>query len=177
MNEHWRCVNNKRSTLNVQLPTINHQPSTINHRPSTRAVLDGAVSGVTVFPGVTNSVSPNESARFLARRDGAQRLHREKHLERARCDAQAIVRLIVERYRPRRVYQWGSLLDARKFGTHSDIDIAVEGITAAETFFNLYGEADRLTSFSLDLVALERIEPEFAEVIRQKGKLVYEQGS
>jgi hypothetical protein len=50
----------------------------------------------------------------------------------------------------------------------------VEGILDPAEFFALYGDADRLTRFSLDLVALERIEPEFADLIRQKGIVVYD---
>jgi hypothetical protein len=66
------------------------------------------------------------------------------------------------------------LLDRRKFSERSDIDLATEGITDAATFFALYGEADRLTRLSLDLVALENIEPEFADLIRRKGRMIYE---
>jgi predicted nucleotidyltransferase len=66
-------------------------------------------------------------------------------------------------------------LDRRRFWERSDIDLAIEGITDPAAFFALYGEADRLTSFPLDLVALERVEPEFAEMIRSTGRVVYEQ--
>jgi predicted nucleotidyltransferase len=86
----------------------------------------------------------------------------------------AVLDLLRAKYRPRRVYQWGSLLDRRRFWERSDIDIAVEGVTDAATFFALYGDADRLTSLPLDLVALERLEPEFAELIKSKGVLVYD---
>ena len=89
-------------------------------------------------------------------------------------DFRAIVGLLVSKYRPSRIYQWGSLLDPRTFSEISDIDIAIEGITEAVTFFALYGEADRLTRFPLDLVELERLEPEFADIIRLKGVVVYD---
>jgi hypothetical protein len=32
----------------------------------------------------------------------------------------------------------------------------------------------KLTRFSLDIVQIEKIEPEFADSIRQSGKVVYE---
>jgi hypothetical protein len=38
----------------------------------------------------------------------------------------------------------------------------------------LLGDAMALTRFRVDIVQLERIEPEFAELIRLKGKVVYE---
>ena len=38
----------------------------------------------------------------------------------------------------------------------------------------MFGEADRIASLPLDLVAIEKVEPEFAEIIRTRGKLVYE---
>jgi hypothetical protein len=50
----------------------------------------------------------------------------------------------------------------------------VEGILKPSEFFALFGEADQMASLPLDLVALEKIEPEFAEMIRTQGRLVYE---
>ena len=75
---------------------------------------------------------------------------------------------------PRRVYQWGSLIDGHGFSDISDIDIAVEGLGSAETYFALIGDAMRMTEFPLDLVELEKIEPLHAESIRRHGRLVYE---
>ena len=56
----------------------------------------------------------------------------------------------------------------------ADIDIAVEGVDAPERFFKMYGEAEKLTGFPLDLLDINRIEPEFADIIKQKGVQVYE---
>ena len=89
-------------------------------------------------------------------------------------DFDRIVRMIVEKYRPRRIVQWGSLLRPDHFDEHSDIDIATEGILDAETWFALLGDAMELTRFPLDIVQLEKIEPEFAAQILRKGKVVYE---
>jgi hypothetical protein len=38
----------------------------------------------------------------------------------------------------------------------------------------LIGKAQAMTDFPVDIVQLEKIEPEFAESIRTDGKLVYE---
>jgi predicted nucleotidyltransferase len=89
-------------------------------------------------------------------------------------DCATIVRLLEQKYHPYKIYQWGSLLNPARFNEHSDIDLAIEGITNAEIFFSLLGDAMKLTRFSLDIVQIEKIEPEFADSIRQSGKVVYE---
>jgi hypothetical protein len=94
----------------------------------------------------------------------------------AHADQADLVELIINRYQPLKIVQWGSLLDFQTFDENSDIDIAVEGIIDAEKYFALLGDAMLLTRFPLDIVQLERIESEFAELILSKGKLIYEHG-
>jgi predicted nucleotidyltransferase len=94
--------------------------------------------------------------------------------EQAEKDFSKILSLIINEFKPTRVYQWGSLLEGNRFQEISDIDIAVEGITDPKTFFSLYRKAQALTSFPLHLVQMETIHPEYANNIRQKGKLLYE---
>jgi predicted nucleotidyltransferase len=108
--------------------------------------------------------------------DRDQRAQRqcEDLYQQASSEAKAIIELIIRKYSPLRIYQWGSLLRPNTFRPYSDIDIATEGITDAEQFFTLLGDAQKLTRFPLDLVQLERIIPEYADDIRQKGKLIYE---
>ena len=120
------------------------------------------------------SLHLEECRRFLRNRNERRQAQLDRRFERAWQDARAIIALLISKYRPERIYQWGSLLDRRRFWERSDIDIGVEGILTAAEFFGLCGEADQLTSMPLDLIALEKIEPEFAEMIRTKGKLVYE---
>jgi predicted nucleotidyltransferase len=72
------------------------------------------------------------------------------------------------------VYQWGSLIDGSHFSEISDIDIAVEGIRTADKYFALLGDAMVMTEFPLDIVQLEKIDPEFRKQIMIRGKLVYE---
>jgi predicted nucleotidyltransferase len=111
---------------------------------------------------------------FLRRREAERQAALEERFERAWNEARAIIALLISKYQPVRIYQWGSLLCRSHFWERSDIDVAVEGVLSPEAFFAMYGEADRMASVTLDLVALERIEPEFAEVIRTTGRLVYE---
>jgi predicted nucleotidyltransferase len=120
------------------------------------------------------AVDVQQARDFLRRRARRQQAAYDLLFAQAWQDVRHIVEMLVARYQPVRIYQWGSLLDRRHFTDISDIDLAVEGIPTAERFFALYGEADRLTRFSLDLVQLERLEPEFASLIRQHGAIVYD---
>ncbi len=119
-------------------------------------------------------VSEKKARLFLEKKEREKDLRLDERFVRARRDFEAIRRMIVERYRPRRIWQWGSLLDRSRFRDYSDIDIAVEGVDEPERFFKMFGEAEKLTDFSLDLLDINRIEPEFAELIKKKGVVVYE---
>jgi predicted nucleotidyltransferase len=69
----------------------------------------------------------------LARRD-RERARRIDNLEaRARNDAQAIITMLAEKYRPLRIVQWGSLLRPGQFRKWSDIDLAMEGLKDPST--------------------------------------------
>lgn len=125
------------------------------------------------------STHVDRQAAVAARRSIEFRLQRaaernEALPRRAATNAKAVIELIVEQSSPRRVYQWGSLLRESGFREYSDIDIALEGVTDDAVFFRILREAQELTSFPLDIVQLEKTEPEFAASIRQYGKLIYE---
>ena len=120
------------------------------------------------------SLHLEQCRRFLQRREEQRQVRLDRRFEQAWQDERVIIELLIAKYRPKRIYQWGSLFDRRRFWERSDIDIAVEGILTPAEFFALYGEADHLASLPLDLVALEKIEPSFAEQIRTKGRLPYE---
>jgi len=116
-----------------------------------------------------------KAARQFLKKKELKIIQRNKELfEKAENDCRNIVTMIIEKYSPKRVYQWGSLLHPDQFREYSDIDLAVEGITDVEIFFSLIGDAMRLTRFHLDIVQIEKIEPEFAESIITRGKTVYE---
>ena len=104
------------------------------------------------------------------------RMVRERHqrFEKAWQDFDNIVALLVKRHKPKRIYQWGSLLNEKYFSAISDIDIAIEGVKSAEQYFQMIGEAMELTDFALDLVDIEKIDPVHGESIRKRGRLVYE---
>ncbi len=89
-------------------------------------------------------------------------------------DFDKIVQMIIEKYNPKQIYQWGSLLSKNKFTDFSDIDIAISGLQDAETFFQLLSDAEDLSSFPLDIVDLEKIHILHKKMILDKGKLIYE---
>jgi len=113
---------------------------------------------------------------FLAGKRQRRQAELDRRFAQAWQDFENIVAAIVERHRPRRIYQWGSLLRREHFYEISDIDITVEGVLDPERFIAMHGEAMALTSFPLDLVQIEKIHPLHARDIRAKGRVVYEQG-
>lgn len=120
------------------------------------------------------TVSPRTTAEFLRRKQRLKDEILDIRFAEMWKDASAIVTGIAERFSPVRIYQWGSLLDRARFRQYSDIDIAVEGVPDTRTYAQLEAMAWGMTDFPLDLVRLERIEPEYADIIRQKGVVVYE---
>lgn len=111
---------------------------------------------------------------FIQQKERKSKQENHKLFEKAWDDFDLIKETLIKNYNPKRVYQWGSLLNERDFSEISDIDIAVEGVKSAEEFFQMFGDADKLTNFPLDLVEIEKIEPIHARSIRKKGRLVYE---
>jgi predicted nucleotidyltransferase len=113
---------------------------------------------------------------FLDRKRESRSSRLKVKWEEAQRDFERIVEHIRLRYKPRRIYQWGSLLDLSRFSEISDIDIALEGIDRPEEYFAILGDAMKLTDFPLDIVEMNKLDPETAEGIRKKGRLVYESG-
>ena len=111
---------------------------------------------------------------FLARK----RKHKDSKLnamyESACRDVERIICALSDKYPDCRIYQWGSLLDRRRFNEASDIDLAVEGVTSPKMFFDILGTAMELTDFSIDVVELEQLTPERKNRIIREGKLRYE---
>ena len=90
----------------------------------------------------------------LRKREMLKKASVRDRFEAANRDFDNIVRMILETYAPKKIIQWGSLLHPEQFDAHSDIDIALEGITDAETYFALLGDAMALTRLPLDIVQL-----------------------
>jgi len=121
-----------------------------------------------------NEFDYHAARKFLEQKFQNKKRADEKLYVQARNDFKSILNLIISKYNPARVYQWGSLLNMNDFKDYSDIDIAVEGILSAKDFFNLYKDVEPLTDFPLDILQIEKIDPEFRNSIERKGIIVYE---
>ena len=119
-------------------------------------------------------VDLDEVRAFLADREQRRRARIDERYARATLDARAIVSEIAIQVNPRRIYQWGSLLDRRRFSEISDLDIAVEGLSGPAEFFQVLGIAMNATTLPVDIVELEKVPEEIADRIRRRGALVHE---
>lgn len=111
---------------------------------------------------------------FLADRAERRRERLDERYAQATRDARAIVSEIAAQVNPRRIYQWGSLLDRKRFSEISDLDIAVEGLNGPAEFFQVLGIAMNATVLPVDVVELEKLPVDVAERIRTRGALVHE---
>lgn len=98
----------------------------------------------------------------------------DERFVQASSDFNLISGMIIENFRPLRIYQWGSLLDRERFSEISDIDIAVEGLNGPQEYFSLLESALPLTNFPLDIVEIEKVGNDNARYIREYGRIVYE---
>lgn len=98
-----------------------------------------------------------------------------RRLQRAQRDAERIISAIAKEYRPRRIYQWGSLVHTERFSEISDIDIAVEGMDYDEQVLAaIRSQAELMTDLPVDLIVLERLEQGRANLIRRFGKVAWQ---
>ena len=111
---------------------------------------------------------------FLADKERRRRTRIDERYAQATRDAQAIVSEIAAQVNPRRIWQWGSLLDRKRFSEISDVDIAVEGLNGPAEFFQALGIAMNATTLPVDVVELEKLPADIAERIRTRGVLVHE---
>ncbi len=110
----------------------------------------------------------------LRKRDKTRRKNLAERLGEAKNDRERIIAMLIEKYRPARIYTWGSIDKENTFSEISDIDIALEGLVDPMEGLHALGDAEELTAFPVDIVELERIHPSHAENIRKRGRLVYE---
>ena len=119
-------------------------------------------------------IDPDKVRAFLQAKADRRRARVDASFERTTRDADAVIAQIAREVNPRRIYQWGSLLDRARFSEISDIDIAVEGLRGPEEYFRAAGIALDGATAPVDLVELEKLPADIAEYIRQRGKVVHE---
>lgn len=84
--------------------------------------------------------------------------------------AEKIAVLLFEKYRVREVYVFGSVvLPDKPFTEHSDIDIAVSGLSGAD-FFKAWRDLESVGSFRVDLHELENCSEGFRQIIQSYGR-------
>ena len=116
-----------------------------------------------------------QAARENWRRRIDERTRQRRELwEKAKAEADRAIALIIERYNPGRVIQWGSVLRPDRFTEISDIDIAVEGVTDPETWSRLETDVLAVVSFPLHLIPFERVIPIHQQDILSRGRVAYE---
>lgn len=93
--------------------------------------------------------------------------------QQAEEEANKIINMIINKYQPQRIIQWGSVLNSKYFSEMSDIDIAIVGVDSVK-FLQILADAEAMTCFSLDLIRWESIDPSFQKIILMKGKIIYE---
>ncbi len=117
-------------------------------------------------------VSHTQVSDYLKKKSDRQRAKRLALWEVAQQDAKNIIEMMIQKYRPKQIIQWGSLLEPKHFSEASDIDLAIVGIDSL-SFMRLLADAEDMTKFPLDLVQLELIHPSFQKIILMKGKIIY----
>ena len=119
-------------------------------------------------------VDLNQVRAFLADKTRRRQERVDERFAQATREARAVISEIAVQVNPRRIYQWGSLLDRKRFSEISDVDIAVEGLNGPEEFFRVLGIAMNGTALPVDVVELEKVPADVADRIRTRGALVHE---
>lgn len=104
---------------------------------------------------------------------------REKMLaEKAFDTAHFLTKVLVDRYRVKKVYLFGSLAlylkGLKSFKVSSDIDLAVQPIPK-EKYFYILAEMNRMSDFEIDIIDLEDCPEILRDSILKNGILLYEE--
>jgi predicted nucleotidyltransferase len=102
---------------------------------------------------------------------------KEKRRQNAKRAVYHAVEPVISHYPTvQRVYLFGSVLKPGAFDADSDIDIGVEGADTA-LCFDIWRELEQaIPEWTLDVRSLDS-EDTFAERVRRKGELIYEQSA
>lgn len=97
--------------------------------------------------------------------------YHKKLADQARQEAKLIVDFLVQQYNVQRVILFGSLTRNR-FVAESDIDLAVEGLSATN-YFEILAQVNRLSSRWVDLKLWQDLEPYFQSRVLETGEVLY----
>lgn len=119
-------------------------------------------------------VNPQQVKDYLKRKQALKAAKRLELWRTAQQETNCIIEMIVKKYQPKQIIQWGSVLEPKHFSEASDIDLAIVGLDSI-IFSKLLADAEEMTQFSLDLVQWEHLNPSFQKIILMKGKIIYGQ--
>ncbi|MEA5620669.1 nucleotidyltransferase domain-containing protein [Cronbergia sp. UHCC 0137] len=114
-----------------------------------------------------------QARRFLQEKQDVLKASRFELWKKAQENCQNIIELIINKYQPQQIIQWGSILEPKHFSEASDIDLAVVGLDWM-TFMQMFAEAEDIAIFPLDLVRWETLHASFQKILLMKGKIIYE---
>lgn len=111
----------------------------------------------------------------LQARQAQQYAQREKRRQAARDSVRAAAASVFPRYPAvRRAYLFGSAVRPGALRMTSDVDIAIEGVLDAETYFAVWRALEMMVGeWPLDVVELWK-DLRFASRVREHGELIYE---
>ncbi len=115
-----------------------------------------------------------QSRIFLQQKQASRQCALDESYDRAVDDFNRMITVIIEKYNPKRIWQWGSLLNRKHFSEISDIDIGLEGLHSIDEYADIVAALSDMTAFPLDVVEMERIGKRNAHHIREFGRMVYE---
>lgn len=106
----------------------------------------------------------------MKKREARARREQEERRERARRTARHVARYLVDTYGVSRVVLFGSMAQERPVSGHSDLDLAVWGLDAADYFEAVGRVQDEGAPFSVDLVRIEQAPDSLHTVVREEGR-------
>lgn len=114
------------------------------------------------------------SARAFVAREARRRAEREARRLTALQAASRAVKAVLANYPAvRRAYLFGSVIRPGAFRRDSDVDIAIEGGSAADYFAIWRRLEEAMPDWVVDVCALQS-DPWLTERVRRQGSLVYE---
>ncbi len=120
---------------------------------------------------VINVAAARQNLQARTERERAARETRRAAAEQA--VTRAIKHVVVDFPELKRAYLFGSVIRPNAFRSDSDVDVAVEGLNAADYFAVWRSIEAAAPGWTIDLRDMTRA-PEFADRVRMTGVLIYE---
>lgn len=105
------------------------------------------------------------------KRNKLERQNNYKRYQQARKTIPIIIE-ILKKYEVEKIFLFGSACQQEKFNRHSDIDIAVLGLSD-QKFFKAYGELIMNLDFEIDLKPYEKLDQLMKDRILKQGEVIY----